>query len=182
MRTLAWLVLLPSVALATDDAVRRFESYVRVVGPLCATAPSTDCFDVAFTRADRDDDDHLALGELTGLRADLSAWLQVRGSDLPANERTYVRLGMWIVDTVGLAPLFTSFDADGDDRLSRAELQADIRLDDRRLAEVALDPDAVDWASVRGRLGVVAGAALPFTPGAAPVLPPAGGGAAGTPP
>jgi hypothetical protein len=148
--------------LADADAVARFDAYARAVGPLCATAASTACFEVAFSRADRDGDGELQLDELVTMRQELELWLAAAGQVLAPEERTYTQLGLWVVDSVGLETLFRSYDRDGDGGLTRAEMTADIRLDERPLSAVVLDTTAVDWPAVRDRLGAFVAQALPL--------------------
>ncbi|MCE3247903.1 MAG: hypothetical protein K0R41_1728, partial [Geminicoccaceae bacterium] len=58
------------------------------------------------------------------------------------------------VDSIGLERLHALYDADQDGLLSRSELLADVRLDERPLGEVLLDPAAVDHRAVARRLGI----------------------------
>lgn len=161
---LALAALLTAAPALADEAVERFDAYARTVGPLCALAPSTDCFEAAFTGADRDGDDTLSLTEVLTLRTELELWLPARAELLTPGEQAYVRLGLQIVDLVGIEPLFVSYDADGDGGLDRAELAADVSLDERPLGDVIQDADAVDWPALQARLGVLAGAVLPGRP------------------
>lgn len=148
-------------ALAQDGAVARFDAFARRIGPLCASAPSTLCFEEAFEAIDRDRSEGIELMELMAVRTDLERWLEARGQELRPLERRYLTLGLQVVDLIGLATLFGSYDSDGDGRLSRAEVTADITLDERRLGAVVGDPDAVDWTSIRARLGALAAPLLP---------------------
>ena len=47
----------------------------------------------------------------------------------------------------------SAWDEDGDGLVSMDELTADLALDDRPLPVLLQDEEAVDWASVRSRLG-----------------------------
>src|SRR3546814_10279771 len=62
-------------------------------------------------------------------------------------------MGIWVVDSAGLPGLLTSYDANGDDRLTKAELLADVKLDDRPLGKVLTDERAVDRKRFSQRLG-----------------------------
>ncbi|TVQ37700.1 MAG: hypothetical protein EA356_03825 [Geminicoccaceae bacterium] len=153
-------LLLAGPSAAGDDAAR-FERFVWQVAPLCATAPSTHCFDAAFAYADGNGDGTLSLADLQRTQRELRAWSSLYWEELPASERAAIALGLFVVDTVGLERLFASYDTDGDGRLTRAELQADIVLDERPLGEVVMDPEAVNWGNLRGRLGAMAALVLP---------------------
>jgi hypothetical protein len=63
-------------------------------------------------------------------------------------------MGLWLVDAVGLDYLHAAYDTDGDGLISRAELLVDVRLDERPIAAVLLDPEAVDHAAIGRRLGL----------------------------
>jgi hypothetical protein len=154
------LLLLAGTAAAADP-VARFDGIVREVGPLCAMAASARCYATAFERADRDGDGRLDLAELAAVVEDLRAWQAAYGPELSTAERSGVLLGLFVVDTIGLESLFASYDADGDGLLTPDELRVDIALDDRPLGVVVRDPEAVDWVSVRSRLGAMAMLVLP---------------------
>ena len=160
LRLALLLCLLAAPSLADEAAIARFDGFVGAVPPLCATAASTRCVEAAFAWADADADDGLTLDELERVRADLGHWLDARGATLSPTEAGYTRLGVWLVDSIGLEPLFRSYDADGDGRLTRTELTADLTLDARPLADVVLDPQAIDWPALRARLGALS-AVLP---------------------
>ena len=59
-----------------------------------------------------------------------------------------------VVDAVGLDYLFAVYDTDGDGLISRSELLADVRLDERPIGTVLLDPQALDHAAIGRRLGL----------------------------
>lgn len=137
----------------TPRAVIAFEHFIRRSGPLCQSSPSTDCFARGWRFADRNGDGSLGLEELTAIRGELLQWTEWRGESLRGGERLGIATGVWIVDSVGLAKLFTGFDSDRSGGLSREELLADVQLDERPLGQVLLDPAAVDRRAIAGRLG-----------------------------
>ena len=136
-----------------SQAAVAFEHFIRRSGPLCLSSPSTDCFARGWRFADRNGDGALALDELTEIRSELLQWTEWRGESLRGGERLGISTGIWIVDSVGLPTLFAGFDSDGSGGLSQEELLADVRLDERPLAQVLLDPAAVDRKAIAGRLG-----------------------------
>ena len=79
-----------------------------------------------------------------------------RDDSLTTQERIAIALGLWIVDTVGFKGLIESYDADGDRLVSRSELLADVRLDERPLGRVLLDAEALDREAIKRRLGSLA--------------------------
>jgi hypothetical protein len=158
------LSLLVALALAAPAAAQnaaptdtaRIERFVRNNAQLCAQSASTACFDRSFRFADTDKDGQLSLSELQTLQADLFEWVRVNRERLSPGDRRGVFGALAIVELAGLPRLFASYDADGDGKLSRTEMLADVRLDDRPLALLVKDPDAVDWPSLRKRLGAAA--------------------------
>ena len=136
-------------------AVGRFDRFVASSGPVCQREASGRCVDLGLAFADRDGDGRLSVDELE-VRRELKAWLAWKGPKLTPAERTGASLGVWLVDTAGLPALFDSFDANGDGRVTRGELLADVRLDHRPLGDVLLDPEAVDRSAVAGRVGKLA--------------------------
>lgn len=137
-------------------AVGRFDRFVASSGPTCQREASGRCVDLGLAFADRDGDGRLSVDELDVVRRELKAWLAWKGPKLTPAERTGASLGVWLVDTAGLPALFDSFDANGDGRVTRGELLADVRLDHRPLGDVLLDPEAVDRSAVAGRVGKLA--------------------------
>lgn len=64
--------------------------------------------------------------------------------------------GLMVVQVAGLPNLFKSYDTNHDGFLSRQEMLADVKLDQRPVAQLVRDPDAVDWSSLTRRLGLAA--------------------------
>ncbi len=153
--TVVLAALMVSPAIANEERIARFAFLAETVGPLCAQAASEVCAETAFVLVDENQDEALTLEELTELRNDLALWLNADETSLTSTEANTITLALWIIDTIGLATLFESYDADADDRLDFAELTADIELDERPLGVVVLDSDAIDWPSLRERLGVL---------------------------
>jgi hypothetical protein len=73
-------------------------------------------------------------------------------------------LGLTLADAIGIGRLLAAYDADGDGLVSRAELLADVALDERPLAEVLRDPQALDRRAVARRLGVLPQLLNPLEP------------------
>ena len=130
-----------------------FEQFIRNSGPLCQSSPSADCVERGWRFADRDGDGGIALAELESIRSALLRWTEWRGDSLRSGERLGIATGIWLVDQVGLANLFQSYNENGDSALSQDELLADVRLDKRPLGALLLDPAAVDRAAIARRLG-----------------------------
>jgi hypothetical protein len=144
--------------------VARIDRFARESGPFCARAASSACFDRSFRFADRDRDDHLSLPELQSVQRDLFEWMRQNRERLSPEDRRGVFGALAVVELAGLPRLFASYDADHDGSLSRAELLADVQLDERPLAVLVRDRNAIDWSRLRGRLG----AAGPLLDGAVP--------------
>lgn len=140
----------PSIEILT------FDRFIQATSPVCSRDSSTLCFGEAFEFADADGDGTLTLEELRLVRDALQDWSAWRDGTLTVQERNGIKLGLWLVDTIGLEALHDSYDRDGDGAISRQELQADVALDDRPMATVLLDPEAVDRAAVARRLGALA--------------------------
>jgi hypothetical protein len=159
--TVLAILAAPARAGADEPGVARFDRLTDRLVPVCVRAAATRCFEAAFTLADADGDDRLGVGELDALRRDATLWFLARRDALTTGEQTMVALGLAAVNTAGVERLVTAYDADEDGALDRDELRADVTLDERPLAALIRDDEAVDWAAIRGRLGTVAGALLP---------------------
>lgn len=148
----ALAVALPAAA-TQPPAPAAFDAFVRESGRHCLVASSTSCLDRTLAFADRDGDGLLALDEAQAMHAALRDWTLAHRGELAEPDRRGLAVGLLVVQLVGLETIFASYDADGDGRLGRTELLADLRLDGRPLPVLVRDPAAVDWASVRDRLG-----------------------------
>lgn len=155
--TVVLAIAVPAAAQTTAPVdTARIDRFVRDSAMLCAQSASTACFDRSFRFADTDGDNQLSLPELQGLQADLFEWLRINRDRLSPGDRRGVFGALAIVELAGLPRLFASYDENGDGKLSRTEISADVRLDERPLAVLVKDPDAVNWPSLRKRLGAAA--------------------------
>jgi len=153
-------LLLPLLPAATEPTapshgVLAFDHFIVTSGPICAARPAPDCVAVAWRFADRDGDRGLSVEELQAVRDALGQWTAWRYDGLATTERSAIVLGLTLADAIGLERLLAAYDADGDGLVSRAELLADVVLDERPLAEVLRDPQALDRRAVARRLGVL---------------------------
>lgn len=146
-------LLLPVAAMAAAPTPAAFDRFVRETGPACALAASSACFDRIFRFADTDRDGALDLGEAQEMRDHARQWVLAHSGDLRPADRRGAVVTLLAVDYVGIDQLFASYDVDGDGLLTREELSADIRLDDRPVTALVKDPDAVDWDRLIDRLG-----------------------------
>jgi hypothetical protein len=151
------LVALASPALSTGDdggSAVAFERFMRTSRPICLERPAEHCVALAWRFADADGDQGLSVVELAALRSAFEQWAVRYRDDLTQPERSGIALGFLIVDSIGLERLQAIYDTDQDGLVSRSELLADVRLDQRPLGQVLLDPAAVDHRAVARRLGV----------------------------
>lgn len=157
---IATITFAGSAHAVTDEApsieILTFERFITATGPVCDADSSTTCFELAFDFADATGDRFLDLDELQAVRDSLADWSLWRDEALTVQERNGIRLGLWLVDSVGLDRLFDSYDQDADGHLTEDELLADVTLDERTIAQVLLDPEAVDRRAVARRLGSLA--------------------------
>jgi hypothetical protein len=137
-----------------EPPIVAFDRFVAESNPVCQSRRATECVDLAWRFADADADRGLSLDEVEALRADLEVWAIWRQAELAEHERSGIALGLWLVDSVGLEYLHAAYDANGDGLISRSELLADVRLDERPIGTVLLDPAAVDHAAIARRLGL----------------------------
>ncbi len=147
----------PSALAAEGTTLARevlaFEHFIRRASPICLRQPSQACVDAGWAFADRDGDDRVTLAELHAVRSALIYWTDWRRDSLRASDQTAITLGVWLVDSIGIENLMASFNTSGDGLLTKQELLADVRLDERPLGDVLLDPAAVDRQAVADRVG-----------------------------
>ena len=139
---------------APEPPIVAFDRFVSESNPVCQSRRAAECVARAWDFADADGDGGLSLGELQAVRADLEVWAIWRQAQLAERERSGIAFGLWLVDSIGLDYLHAAYDADGDGLISRSELLADVRLDERPIGAVLLDPGAVDHAAIARRLGL----------------------------
>jgi hypothetical protein len=156
-----WLGLVALVALGAPTAravaepnLAAFDQFVTRTGPICLFGRAPECVTLAWRFADADGDQGLSVAELQALRQDVEAWAIWRQDQLAAHERSGIALGLWLIDAIGVEYFHAAYDADRDGRISRTELLADVRLDDRPIGDVLLDPEAVDHRAIGRRLGL----------------------------
>ena len=137
-------------------AAQSFEQFLIASSPVCLNEPSAHCVDIGWRFADTDHDGTLSFAEIQVVRGALRDWLAWKWPELSAKDRTNITLGLMVVDIIGLDKLFTGLNTAGNGKLSRAELLADVTLDNRPLGPVLQDPDAVDRKALAQRLGRVA--------------------------
>ena len=159
----ATLLLLSASAIqaiepAPSAAIEDFERFVINAVPTCQHQPAQSCVDAGWTFIDTDTNGGISATEVNAVRATMGDWFAWRQASLTNREHSALALGLFVADSVGLENLLAGFDADGDGQLTRAELLADVRLDQRPLGEILSDPTAVDRDAVARRLG----AAAPF--------------------
>lgn len=153
--TLALIVLAwPALPAGADDHAVDFDRFMRASRPICLERPAEHCVALAWRFADADGDQGLSALELAAIRAAFEQWAVRYWDDLTQPERSGIALGFLIVDSIGLERLHAIYDTDRDGLVSRSELLADVRLDQRPLGQVLLDPAAVDHRAVARRLGV----------------------------
>ncbi len=133
---------------------RAFEQFMQASRPVCVEQPGGVCVGLALGFADADGDQALSLDEMAAIRRELGDWALRHRDELSPPERSSLALGLLLADSLGLEQLHGLYDADGDGLVSRAELLADVTLDQRPLGETLLDPAAVDRAAIARRLGV----------------------------
>ena len=149
-------------------AARAFAAFLGQASPVCLREASRRCIDAGWRFADRDRDSRVTVEELETVRAELRDWLTWPDNGIKPAEKRGVLIGLMVVETLGLPRLVQSYDTDGDGALSRDELLSDIQLDNRPLGEILSDTSAVDWSSLRTRLGALAPALETLTPGTGP--------------
>lgn len=147
--------------------VLAFQAFLARSAPLCLREAARRCVEAGWSFADRDRDGRLTAAEFDTVRRELRDWLGWPENRIAPHERRGVLIGLLIVEAIGLPRLVESYDGDGDGALSRRELLSDVRLDERPLGDVLLDPKAVDWTSVKQRLGALASALGGIAPGLA---------------
>jgi hypothetical protein len=167
---IGFLAAATSQAAAPEPPIVAFDRFIADSNPVCQFGRAEDCVDLAWRFTDADRNQGLSLDELHAIRTDVEVWAIWRQADLAAHERSGIAMGLWLVDMVGLEYLHAAYDTDGDGLISRIELLADVRLDERPIGAVLLDPQAVNHAAIGRRLGLPPSVLdrLPLDPGDEP--------------
>ncbi|HEY4133702.1 MAG TPA: hypothetical protein VGO34_00675 [Alphaproteobacteria bacterium] len=129
------------------------DKFMKTSNPVCLKEASTRCVDLGWAAADSDKNGTLSLAEVEQVRDDIAAWNAWKADSLTPRDRASLNMGLWAADRVGLPNLFASYDADGDGKLTKAELFADVKLDQRPIGQVMADEKAVDRKRFASRLG-----------------------------
>lgn len=141
----------PAKPMATPQ-ILAFDKFIAQTSPICQKQASQRCVDAGWRYADRNGDKTLTLAELQTVRAEMGDWLAWKDGITP-REKANAAMGLWVVDSAGLPNLFASYDANGDGKLTQAELLADVKLDERPLGQVLTDEKAVNRQRFSQRLG-----------------------------
>lgn len=150
----ALLIVGASAGAVAEPNLAAFDQFVSRTSPICQFGRAPECVTLAWRFADADGDQGLSVAELRAIREDVEAWAIWRQDQLAAHERSGIALGLWLIDAIGVEYFHAAYDADHDGRISRTELLADVRLDDRPIGDVLLDPAAVDHRAIGRRLGL----------------------------
>lgn len=129
------------------------EKFVRASAAPCQTEASGRCVDLGWAYADRDKNGTLSLAEVETIRDQIVAWNAWKGDTLTPRERANFNMGLWASNSVGINNLFASYDVNGDGKLTKAELLADVTLDQRPLGVVLADEKSVNRQRFASRLG-----------------------------
>ena len=135
---------------------KRFESFMLGAAVPCSVEPARVCIAEAWDFADRDRDGALAAGELNAIKSEMNAWAEWKKPSMGSRARASLAIAQMLVRSLPPALVIEGFDSDADGVVSRAELTQDLTLDERPLPEILQDRGAVDWPSVKERLGAVA--------------------------
>ena len=160
----ATLIGVATVVSAEVDDGRGFDDFARRSEAYCAEAPSRRCFDNGFRFADADGDGGVSIVEARRFHDGVRSWSLAHRAEMSPADQQALLAALLIVQAAGVDAIFASYDADEDGRLTRGEAAADLRLDDRPMSVLLDDPNAVDWARLRARLGsagLLLGDALP---------------------
>ena len=118
----------------------------------CTRQVAQACVDMGWSFVGLRPEDGLTVAHLTEARRILGIWFEATQTLLPARARTMVGLGMLMFDGRGADRLIAGFDSNGDGVVTQRELLADVTLDQRPMAQVIVDPAAVDREGLAQRL------------------------------
>ncbi|MGH6947426.1 MAG: hypothetical protein ACREDZ_08870, partial [Kiloniellales bacterium] len=137
---------------APTRGIAAVEEFMQRARPLCPIVPAERCIDIAWRFTDRNDDRRLSTQELAIVKAEIEAWTLWKGDRLSASDQASIALGLWMIDSIGLERLAGRYDVDGESGISRSELLADLRLDQRPLPQILKDPNGLDRDAMSQRL------------------------------
>ncbi|SLN29617.1 hypothetical protein [Oceanibacterium hippocampi] len=149
----AFPAIAAAAATANDPGTAEIDRFLAANREFCRTAPSGDCVDRGLAFADTDGDGAISLAETRRLRAFVGNWYAARSESLHRKDQATIGLSIWVADSLGLERVMQLFDSDGDGLVTRAELTADVKLDERPLPEVLADSEAFDRKAMERRLG-----------------------------
>ena len=132
----------------------------------CERAPSVVCTNRAAALFDDNGDGGIDRSEFDNGRRQMVAEARKKQSVLTVEEIGTVAIAAAVLDNVGVDEIFNGFDENKDNRIDRAEMFADFRLDARPFGELVTDPEAVDWQSFANRFGRTGQLFLPVLKGA----------------
>lgn len=142
------------VAAAPVPKPAELDRFVGAVGPLCLKAPARTCVDRGFVYADTDRSGTLSPAEVSRVHQQVEAWNRANAHELPVADRQRMSMGLTVVRTLGPDRVFASYDENGDGQLTKPEILADLKLDDRPLPVILGDPSSIDWGRAGARAGV----------------------------
>ena len=131
---------------------RALQAFIDKASGPCQTKPAQTCVDLGMKFAAANPKQGLTLADLQNLRKRIGDWYQWHRTQLSPGERASFALGLLMADGMGLERLHAAFDLDGDGKVSKKELLANVRLDDRPLGKVLSDPTAVDRVGLAQKL------------------------------
>lgn len=143
--------ILGGAALAHATAV--FEGFVNSMRTICSEQPSTSCAYAVSTYLDANGDGSVSQDEIVQARDEARSAMQEQTADLNPEARGIIAVALLVSQDSQIPGVFSNFDSNGDGGLDEAEMFADFTLDERPFAELASDPDAVDWQSFASRFG-----------------------------
>jgi len=155
LRVSALLSVILLAAAATARPAAPFDAFVAGLRSVCARPPASACATAITAYLDANRDGGVELAEIEAARAGARRAAGDEASTLNSAERSLIAVALAVFAYADLPKAFANFDADGDGRLSKAEMFADFRLDKRSFRDVVADPDGVDWTRFAARFGKV---------------------------